>query len=543
MKTETFRKGVVFENDTYYLGDQSEYHFYLDEATRCTDSDFLASSILSGDHIMVAIILRNLKNVTLDFGGARLVFHGRIVPFVFDHCENITLKNCVTDYDRPFYTQADILEADTGHLKLKIADGFPCRVDGSYLVAISETWEKCLNQNDLLIQAYNRETNTPENNCRILALIGEEIFTYPNPPLPIHHLYAEKDGDAVILRGDFPSAYKAGQIIAITHEQRDKNTITTVSCKDVLVENVRILCGSAMGFLGMYTENITLRAFNTYLDEKSKGVVANNADAIHCFNCSGRFVIEDCILENILDDAVNIHGNYTTVKHIDGSTITASHGSAHGLKMLKLYRSGDQINIFRGHTQELLDTFTVLNWADNGTDEIRLKLDKPAVGISENDLIENLTAMPEITVRRCRIGKLLGGMRLQSRLRTVVEDCRFNVMSAALHFTGDSNYWFESGPVNDVIVRNCSFLSAEYESIAIVPEIEFSGKAPYYHKNITICDNVFENPGVLYARRADNIVLKNNRYKPANPSQTEETGLYVKLQECGRCDITGAEIR
>ena len=542
MKTETYTKGIVFESDTYYLGDQSEYHFYLDEATYCTDRDYVCASTAAGDSILVAFVLRNLKNVTLDFGGARLVLHGRIAPFVFDHCENVTLKNCSIDYDRPFYTQADILEADTEHLRLRIADGFPYRVEGNYLVAVSETWENYMNHKDLLLQPYERETLAPAPVECILALIGEEIFDYPNPPLPIRHLYAEEDGDTVILHGEFPGSYKAGHIIAITHEPRDKNSILVVSCKDVLVENVRIICGASMGFVSLYTENITLRGFNMYTDELSRGVVANNADAIHCYNCSGTFIIEDCILESMLDDTINIHGNYTTVKQVKGNEIIALL-SCHGLKMLRLYSPGDQINIYRGHTQELLDTFTVLEVSDDGKKEITLKLDKPVVGINEGDLIENYSAMPEITMRRCRTGKLRGGMRLQSRRKTLIEDCCLNTVSEALHLTGDSTYWFESGPVNDLTVRNCRFAAAQSQRISIVPQVEFTPDAPYYHNNITICDNIFESPFVLYGHHADNLVIKNNKYEPAEGSQTDESGLYVRIKDCGNCDITEAEVR
>ena len=35
-----------------------------------------------------------VKNITLDFGGATIVLHGKIQPFLLDGAENITIKNC-----------------------------------------------------------------------------------------------------------------------------------------------------------------------------------------------------------------------------------------------------------------------------------------------------------------------------------------------------------------------------------------------------------------------------------------------------------------
>lgn len=39
----------------------------------------------------------------------------------------------------------------------------------------------------------------------MLALIGDEVFPHPNPPLPVHHLRVTGHGDkTVTLSGGFP---------------------------------------------------------------------------------------------------------------------------------------------------------------------------------------------------------------------------------------------------------------------------------------------------------------------------------------------------
>lgn len=90
--------------------------------------------------------------MTLDFGGAALVFHGKIVPFILDGCENVTIRNCTIDYDRPFYTETHILDVSEERLELGLKDGFPCRVEDGNLVAVSTYWENRLDHGDLLMQ-------------------------------------------------------------------------------------------------------------------------------------------------------------------------------------------------------------------------------------------------------------------------------------------------------------------------------------------------------------------------------------------------------
>ena len=40
------------------------------------------------------------------------------------NCKNVTIKNLKIDYDRPFYTQADVLSVEKGKMEIKINDGF-----------------------------------------------------------------------------------------------------------------------------------------------------------------------------------------------------------------------------------------------------------------------------------------------------------------------------------------------------------------------------------------------------------------------------------
>ena len=156
MTEKIFTKGITIESNTYYKATEKRYDIYLEDCVKSYNEEYFSyTTKRAGEHI-VGFLLKDLKNVTLDFQDATIVFHGRITPFILDNCENVKLINFKVDYDRPFYTQAHVYECDSKRMKIKIDDGFDYRLEDGYLYAVSETWEKKLNQNDCLLWMFDR---------------------------------------------------------------------------------------------------------------------------------------------------------------------------------------------------------------------------------------------------------------------------------------------------------------------------------------------------------------------------------------------------
>ena len=186
-----YQKGIKFESNTVYKADASRYDIYPDDCTFTDNTLYFSYTKAEVKSMPVAFFLKDLENITLDFGGADIVLHGKITPFILDNCKNVKLINFKLDYDRPFYTQAHVLECDSTHMKVKIDDGFRYKVEDGYLYAISDTWEKKLNYNDCLLWLFDR-TGQREYPI-ILSLFGPEIFPWENPPLPIGQILVEED--------------------------------------------------------------------------------------------------------------------------------------------------------------------------------------------------------------------------------------------------------------------------------------------------------------------------------------------------------------
>ena len=181
-----YTKRIVIESGNTYTADLPRFDFRPEDCVVTNEPEYRAPSSAAKYPPAVAFILKDLKNVTLDFGGAELVFTERLCRSFSTGARNITIRNCTIDYDRPFYTEAHILDVSEDRLKLGLKDDFPCCVDKGNLVAVSEYWDNRLDHGDLLMPPYDPETGTPTSSM-MLALIGDEVFPHPNPPLPVHH--------------------------------------------------------------------------------------------------------------------------------------------------------------------------------------------------------------------------------------------------------------------------------------------------------------------------------------------------------------------
>lgn len=181
---------------------------------------------------------------------------------------------------------------------------------------------------------------------------------------------------------------------------------------------------------------------------------------------------------------------------------------SHGLNVYAdVFGIGDTIAVYRGKTMEEKARFTVENVKITGEWTIELTVDKPTDGLACDDLIENLSTNPEVVIKNTRFAKSNGHLRLQTRNRSVVEKCTFTL---PFMLTGDTNYWFESSPVNNLTIKNCKFIGKR-ANIRIIPDFTPTQDAPFYHRGITIANNSFECEAPLYANCAQDIVFSNNR--------------------------------
>ncbi|MGN0879237.1 MAG: right-handed parallel beta-helix repeat-containing protein [Oligosphaeraceae bacterium] len=542
MTTDTGRFGprMTFVSGVRYEADRRHYDILPEDIIPMSGVGYTPPD----GRLDCAFVLDGVEDVEVDLGGAELLFHGRMTPFVLRNCRNVTLRNFSVDYDRPFYSQAEIVSVSGDTMVLRMDAAFPCgMVDGSFC-ALAPHWVQRLDRGHMLWQPFDPVTRAPAWHGEMVLAVFADYDEEENPPCSIQHFSIEPgEGEREwVVRGPVRPSWRPGMVMAMTHESRVNNAILMERCEQVTVENVRLIHGSAMGLVAMFCCDLTIRRFDMYCDSRSAGLVSINADSIHCFHCTGRILVEDCIFESMLDDAINIHGNYNRVSAVSGRRLTLEVLAAAGLRHVRWYVPGDRLAIHRGATVETRCVRTVRTVAYPAPGRVTVELDGDAEGVAPGDVVE-LDAMPEIVIRRCVTGRNRPrGFLLSSGGPTLVESCVFGNCSCAIHFTGDMTYWYESGPVRDVTIRhchfhNCGYCTSDYPIVAD-PQVRVTEAQPCYHRGITIEDNVFESfsTGLLSAHHTENIVMRRNRWIEAGdypPVRVEP----VRLRECSNCSI------
>ena len=524
-----FEIGSVLESDTEYFAAESEYHVYLQDTVAVSDDRYVALRAHDTKEFRVFTLIKGKKNITIDFGGAKLVMHGKIQPFLIDSSENIKIKNCSVTYDRPPFTEALITEAAPGYVKLRLSEHCPCRIEDGRLVPYSDGWENSrLNYKGCFYQVFDPETR---QGCGIgLGVMGDKIELDPDWPFHPAQYSVRSDGEDIIMKGEHPEYFVAGRALIIAHETRSLSSVFMIDSKVVELKDYRILCGWGMGVYSYRTENILLDGVCMTYDELSPSIIANAADAVHTFGTSGSFVIRNCVFEGMIDDAINIHSNFRTVASVEGNVMYTNLASCER-QASDLYRIGDEIAVYRGKAMEEAARYTIKNIEHIHEKLSKFTLDRPCLEHSEGDLIESITANCDVVMENCVFGKANSHLRLQSRGKFVMKNCETEL---PLLLSGDASYWFESGPLMDLTVENCRFVGPRAQ-IVINSQILPTENEPYYHKNLKIINNCFTTHIPLLGGDADGIVFRGNINVVSRP-------MTIDLTNCGSVDADGCEV-
>lgn len=536
MKTMTISELLTLSpesipSDTLFIGDKAEY-----EITE-GDIKWLCAPIYTSfwDNgvypFPAAVVLKNVRNVTLDFGGATLLLWGQYQPFLIENCENVTIKNVTVVYARSPYTELRILKNEKNCLYLQPLEKFPCRVEEGYLIPYGPTWEnRELHLGNMFIQAFDTESG--EGRGLAVCQIGEQIEQGATPPAFVRHYRVREENGAIVLTGEIPPEWDASMTIVLAHAKRDISSVFLICTKNSTLENYRIVNGQGMGILGMYSENITLDGLRLTRDEMSHGIVTNGADAVHLVASKGQITVRNCLIEGMTDDALNVHTVFLEVSECrDSSVKLLCHPQRHMIRAnYKLLDIGDTLQFYRGNTMETGECAVVQNVTVLDDDHLEITLDK-ALSLHPGDYVENLSTQPDLLIENSRFAKSNTHLRIQTRGRVEVKSCEIHL---PLMLTGDTNYWQEASPIRNLTVKNCRF-SGDRGFIRSCPEFTATDDAPYYHKNFIIQNNTFDRTIALEANGTDNIHFLNNIHAGS------DAPLILRLHRCGsaKTDASG----
>lgn len=509
--------------------------------------DLFVSNNDAGPHA-VAFYLHGLRHFTVDGGGAELLFHGSVTPFVVEGCEDITLENFAVDYRRPNYFQARIAEVGDGWFTLDWdEDEFCCTVqDDTFVFSDPETGAHIADSR-VLAQEFDPEKKAPVPfGTPYFAVLGGRADKDSFLAGMYRFLSAGQTGPHTMrLTGELGFSHREGDVLVMTPGgRRDPGIVLSDTCR-TLIRRVKLYHTASMGIVGQLSHDITLDGVEMRVRPGSRRVLSTQADATHFVNCTGTVEMKNCVFLSMMDDASNIHGIYTSVDCVpDGHTLLLRFGHYQQYGQL-LYRPGDRVRLLRRGTLEKYAEPTVESARLLNGEFLYLTVRGELGGLPEaGDVAENTSRMPAVHIDGCLCGdNRPRGFLLTTCRPVVVENCEFRNMNSAIECAGDASTWFESGPVQDVLIRHNRFVNSAYAGgpvISLCPALP-AGAAGPYHRNVRITGNLFRlhEKRFLAARAADGLVFSDNVYEqnPALPSHPFGDGSGFLLENCTRCTI------
>jgi hypothetical protein len=457
------------------------------------------------------------KNLTIDGNGSDFIFHGIMGVATLTNSENITLCNFNVDWDRPMIVQGTILDTTDNHVDIKFdKTEYPFEIEDEKIFFLGEGWRRQIDGYTLL---FDKTTKELVYNTRDNAVGDNSLFNTKSAEI----------ADGVVRFYGRPR-YKAepGTIIALWLGRYISVVFTITGCKDVVIEDVNVYHGLSHCVSAFRTENITFRNLNILTNETKGRVCSVIADGFHVNNCKGLLKIENCELIGMGDDFLNLHGmNVMVQKRVDDYTVevgvTGKTGASYVLGI------GDEVWFIDGQTVQRGDTGIIKEIKEirEGNRMIAKHIvfeQKIPESIKEKDALENKTWNAELEIRNCKIMKKnrARGLLISTPLRAVVENNYFRSTGAAILVEGDVNYWYESGAVGNLLIRNNVFedcFSSGYAGdwghavITIHPSFRpQSENDEAYHRNIRIENNTFKSFDypILFARSVRGLSFTGN---------------------------------
>jgi len=484
--------------------------------SNCTEDDTL-SKVKN-----IAFLLEDCKGLTIDGNNTLVMLHGKMISFAILNSSKIQIRNIRFDYQRPTMSELTVKSVTANAIETSINPDTKFAIDTGRIRFYGEGWKA---------NSFHTIVFDPVR----------EMMHYGSFQPFLNSRAIEQTPLNVRFEGDFKkSPLHPGDVLTIRDPYRDNCGAFIHLSKDVQLENVKMHFMHGLGIVSQFSQNISLHKVSVVPREGSGRVIASFADCFHFSGCRGFIKIDSCFTSGAHDDAVNVHGTHLQIVSVDERKIRLRfmHPQTYGFKA---YFAGDSIAFVNPKTlmplgYAKLTTAKLINHR-----EMEIEIDKALPSFVTKGLcIENLTWTPEVLIQNSHFERTnTRGLLLTTRRKVRVENNVFykTGMSPIL-IADDALSWFESGSVQDVVIRNNTFDNCGYNDgcggISVSPENHELVQDKTVHRNIRISNNTFKmsNLLLLRARSVDHLEFTGNHVLYTNALKAGKNKATMDLTAC-----------
>jgi len=536
--TTTVREAIenTKEKDIRLVFEKGIYTFLTDYAV----GKFLYITNHGNGFKKIIFNFEGFNSVEIEGNGSEFIFRGQTLPFVFEDCKSLSVKNTTIDWDVPFSFQGDIVEIN------KLDEWFDLKpYTEGYSWKLSKGKIKFPNINHFTYSelgstlSHNKETKAVDYGAWDQSLEPDYVEERSNGLLRFHVKgiqHYPRVGSVLQSKGDHDN-------------NRYAPAFLTRNSKNIIFDNVVIHHALGMGFLFERSENIEILNSGVYIREGSDRMMSTSADATHFANCKGDILIQNCRIEGMYDDGTNVHGTYVEVdKIIDSKTVRVAlkHKQQIGFEFAGV---NDEVWFIKQPNPKRRESnlVTNINVINDYYTDLTFKTKIPS-DLKAGDILENKTWNPTFTMR----GNIIRDHRARNIIiktpkKIIIEDNDLSSMMSSIMLRGETFFWFESGNVEDVLIRNnrfvhCAYGGAEHAVLTVSPRLgKTFDDSILYDRNIVFENNIIEtfDNRIIWADRVNGLIIRNNKIKQTftEKSQYPEAFMF-DLINCNNVEIT-----
>ncbi|TKC07195.1 right-handed parallel beta-helix repeat-containing protein [Pedobacter frigoris] len=535
--TEGVKKALEIAKDqenTVVNFPKGRYDFWPDQAT---ETNYYISNTSSEQEFpvkkqKVGLFLKGMKNVTIEGNGSVFIFHGKMITWVMDGSDNITIRNLSVSYERPGMSEMTIKE-----------------INGTSVIASVHPDSKFAIVNGQL-EWYGEKWIT-RNYHAILVRPDKGMLFYSSWD-PFMKSKAEILGPLQVkFSGDF-SKFRAqpGDVLTIRDRYRDYVGAFNYRSKNVRLQNVHMNSMHGLGIVSQFSENLNYDSVYVEPEKGSGRVIASSADGMHFSGCKGQITINNCRFNGMHDDPVNVHGTHLRVTEVVSATTLKLRFMHHQSYGFDAFIPGDTVAYLHSKSLQIFEQGVIKSAKLISEREMLVELQKPfSEQLKAGDALENVTWTPSVTIRNSRFeGTISRGTLITTRRKVLIENnVYYRTGMHAILIENDAEGWYESGPVNDLTIRNNQFIECGFNSapnnyiISINPQNHEAVPNYWVHKNIRIEGNTFKvyDSPILSAQSTSGLYFTNNKIELTNFLPVRNTRPAINLIGCTKVRING----
>jgi hypothetical protein len=447
----------------------------------------------------LALLFQDTGHFRVNGNGATLYVHAKTIFTCLTNAQDIVFSNIHFDYRRPTVSEFTVLSAGGSSAVVQIHPDSAYAISGGRLSWVGTAWSS----------AGTAMTQTVDPDGGSVWRGGPSLGSFSQAtelaPFQVQLAYASNPGLTV------------GRVYQYRETYRDCVGAFVVRSQNITWTNSAYYFMHGLGIVSQFSQDLTWDHCNFAPRPGSGRTSSCWADCLHFSGCRGQITVANTTMAGTQDDPINVHGTHMRIVSQPAANqiqVRFMHPQSYGFDA---YAVGDVLNFVNYQTLVPYATNTVqaIQVLDAYNVVLTLASSNPSIGA--NDVVENATWTPAVTVRNCQVSlSPTRGFLLTTRQKTVIANNNFVKLSMSpILIADDAGSWFESGFVRDVTIQSNRFVQCAEPVISIDPSVS-SGTAPV-HSGIQILNNFFNLAGntAVSARYAQNILIGTNRFSTA----------------------------